>query len=183
MFGRRSRKITSQTKPFVLWFTGLSGSGKSTLADKTSHYLKKKNLTVERLDGDTVRSIFAQTGFSKKDRDEHIQRIGFLASMLERNGIIVICSFISPYRQARDLVRGQCLNFIEVYVQAKVEECERRDVKGLYKRARAGEINNFTGISDPYEPPENPEITVDTETQSIDESFEAIRKYIDKLLS
>jgi adenylylsulfate kinase len=175
-FGRKP------VKSFILWFTGLSGSGKSTLADKVFAYLKKRNINIERLDGDVVRSVFPQTGFTKEDRDSHIRRIGFLASLLERNGIIVISSFISPYKEARGFVRGQCIDFVEVYVKSSVKECEKRDVKGLYKKARLGEINNFTGVSDPYEPPENPEIIVDTDNQSVDESFEIIQKYINKLL-
>ena len=176
-FGRKS------LKPFVLWFTGLSGSGKSTLADKVFKYLEKRNIKVERLDGDVVRSVFPQTGFSKEERDKHIRRIGFLTSLLERNGIVVVSSFISPYREARQFVRSNCVHFIEVYVKASVDECERRDAKGLYKKARTGEISNFTGISDPYEEPENPEIIIDTNIQTIDESFAVIRKYINKLLS
>jgi adenylylsulfate kinase len=176
-FGRKP------VKSFVLWFTGLSGAGKSTLADKVFDHLKKKNLKVERLDGDVVRGVFPKTGFSKEDRDGHVKRVGFLASLLERNGVIVISSFISPYRQARSFVRQQCEKFVEVYVKATVNECESRDAKGLYKKARKGEIDHFTGISDPYEPPENPEITVDTDKQSVEESFEVVRKYIDKLLA
>ena len=116
----------------------------------------------ERLDGDVLRGVFPNTGFSKEARDEHIRRVGFMASRLEHHGVIVIASFISPYRQARQFVRDLCSNFIEVYVKASIDECTRRDVKGLYKKALAGEIKEFTGIDDPYEEPENPEIVVDT---------------------
>ena len=175
-------KNKESSNAFVLWFTGLSGSGKSTLADRVNVYLKDKGLKVECLDGDTVRSIFPQTGFSKEERDQHIKRMGFLASLLERNGVIVIASFVSPYAEARQFVRGQCDNFSEVYVKASLEECERRDVKGLYKKVRAGQIKNFTGVDDPYEEPINPELIVDTDVESADESFgkivELLSRYV-----
>jgi adenylylsulfate kinase len=167
-----------QITPFVLWFTGLSGSGKSTLANLLYNKLVKKGYKVERLDGDTVRSIFPQTGFTREDRNSHIKRIGYLASILEKNGVIVIASFISPYKESREFVRGLCKNFIEVYVDTSIEECERRDVKGLYKKARAGEIKNFTGINDPYEIPEYPEIIVRTDDQSLKVSMEKIEECI-----
>lgn len=165
-----------------MWFTGLSGAGKSTLADLIHRHLKEKDIKVERLDGDTVRSIFPNTGFSKEDRDNHVKRIGFLASMLERNDVVVIASFISPYKDSRNFVRGLCKNFVEVYVKASVEACECRDVKGLYKKAREGKIQNFTGISDPYEAPERPEIIIETEKESIDESLAIIKDYLNKHL-
>lgn len=169
-------------KPFVLWFTGLSGAGKSTLADKAYEYLQEKNLKVERLDGDTVRSIFPNTGFTKEERDNHIKRVGFLASMLERNDVVVVASFISPYRESRNFVRGLCTNFIEVYVKASLAACECRDVKGLYKKAREGHIQNFTGVSDPYEEPNHSEIIIETDKQSVKESFSVLKKYIDPYL-
>lgn len=175
-FGKKS------VKPFVMWFTGLSGAGKSTLSDKTAVYLKKCGLRVECLDGDVVRSIFPQTGFSREERDKHVKRIGFLASILERNGVVVLSSFVSPYEEARQFVRGLCDNFIEVYVKASVEECEQRDVKGLYKKARAGEIVNFTGIDDPYEEPRSPEIIIESGQQSVEESFEILKREINKRL-
>ncbi len=159
---------------FVLWFTGLSGSGKSTLADRIYEYLTKRGCRVERLDGDTIRSIFPDTGFTKEERNNHVKRVGYLASILEKNGIIVITSLVSPYIESRNFVRSRCTRFIEVYAAASLEACERRDVKGLYKKARAGEIKQFTGIDDPYEPPVNPEISIDTGKRSIDESVEAI---------
>lgn len=170
------------SKPFVLWFTGLPCSGKSTLSEMTYDYIKSKGYKVEHLDGDKVRSIFPQTGFKKEDRDTHIKRIGFLSSMLEKNGVIVTSSFVSPYQEARDFVRGLCDNFIEVYVATSVAECEKRDVKGMYKKARTGEIANFTGVSDPYEEPNNPQITVRTEEESPEESLDKIKKYIAKYL-
>jgi adenylylsulfate kinase len=138
---------------------------------------------VERLDGDTLRGIFPGTGFDRKSRNEHIMRVGVMASLLEKHGVLVIASFISPYRQTREFVRKQCRNFIEVYVNASLQECERRDVKGLYARARAGEIQQFTGIDDPYEAPESPELAIDTERRSVEESLEeilqAIRPYLE----
>lgn len=167
-----------EIKPSVIWFTGLSGSGKSTLSEAVYKALKKKGLKVEHLDGDAVRDIFPKTGFSKEERNRHIRRIGFLASKLEQNGVTVIASFISPYKEARDFVRGICNNFIEVHVATPLEVCEQRDVKGLYAKARAGEITQFTGIDDPYELPENPEIKIDTTNKTIDESVNSIVKYL-----
>ena len=161
-------------KARVIWFTGLSGAGKTTLAEKLAAYLKKNGEKCELLDGDTVRNIFPQTGFSKKERDDHVKRMGFLASMLERNGITVVASFISPYRESRDFVRKICRNFVEVYVSTSLEICEKRDVKGLYKKARKGEITSFTGIDDPYEAPLKPEITINTAGETVDESFEKL---------
>ena len=160
--------------PFVLWFTGLSGSGKSTLALRIHAYLTTRGYKVEWLDGDTIRSIFPDTGFTKEDRNSHVKRVGYLASILEKNGIIVISSLVSPYVESRDFVRTLCSKFVEVYLSTSLQECEQRDVKGLYKKARSGEITKFTGIDDPYEPPVNPEISIDTGKRSIDESADAI---------
>lgn len=131
-------------------------------------------MKVERLDGDEVRKIFPNTGFSKEERNDHIKRVGFLASKLEENGVSVIASFISPYRETRDFVRSLCNNFMEVHVATPLEECERRDVKGLYAKARKGEITRFTGIDDPYEQPLNPEIKIDTTNRYIEESIDYI---------
>lgn len=165
-------------KGFVLWLTGLSGSGKSTLAEQLYEHLERRGKKVERLDGDVLRGVFPNTGFSKESRDEHIRRVGFMASRLEHHGVIVIASFISPYRVAREFVRSLCGNFIEVYVRTSLAECQRRDVKGLYKKAMAGQIKEFTGIDDPYEEPLRPEITVDTEHQTVDESVNQIMDYL-----
>jgi len=159
-FGRQ------EVEPAVLWLTGLSGSGKSTIADMVATDLKHRGHHVERLDGDTIRNIFPNTGFSRAERDAHIRRVGFLASTLEKNGVFVVASFVSPYTESRQFVRSLCPHFIEVYVATPLEECERRDVKGLYAKARRGEIANFTGIDDPYEKPLQPEITIDTRTVS-----------------
>lgn len=166
-----------EVKPAVYWFTGLSGSGKSTLSKKTYDILKKKGLKVEYLDGNSVRNIFPKTGFSKEERNIHIKRVGFLASKLEKNGVIVIASFISPYQEARDFVRNLCSNFIEVYVSTPIEICEQRDTKGLYTKARKGEITNFTGINDPYETPKNPEIIIDTSDISIEKAVNKVIKH------
>ena len=165
---------------YVLWFTGLSGSGKSTLADLVAAELRARGQKVERLDGDIMRQVFPKTGFDRASRDEHIRRVGFLASRLEHHGVIVIASFISPYRQSRDFVRGLCDHFVEIHVKASLEECARRDVKGLYKKVQNGEIGQFTGISDPYEEPENPEIVVNTELQSPEECVNTIMNYISR---
>lgn len=170
--------LNIKKRVFVLWFTGLSGSGKSTLADRIYKKLTESGRKVERLDGDILRSVFPSTGFSRKERDEHIQRVGYLASRLEHHGIFVVASFISPYRQAREFVRKLCRNFIEVYVKASLETCKRRDVKGLYKKATDGKITSFTGIDDPYEEPENPEIVIDTDVQSIEQSEQIIMNYL-----
>jgi adenylylsulfate kinase len=163
-----------QVEPVVLWFTGLSGSGKSTLATWVADALKRRGLRVEELDGDSIRNIFPNTGFTKPERDAHIKRVGYLASKLEQNGVFVVASFVSPYRESRDFVRSLCTNFIEVYVSTPIEECERRDVKGLYARARRGEIANFTGVDDPYEPPLSPEIDVDTSEVDLQRAGERV---------
>ena len=171
-----------ENKGFVLWLTGLSGSGKSTLADKVYDRLSRNGRRVEKLDGDIMRGLFPSTGFTKQDRDEHIKRIGFVASLLERNGVIVIASFISPYRDTRRFVRNMCGNFVEVFVSASLDECEKRDIKGLYKKARAGQIKNFTGIDDPYEEPENAEIVVNTDSQTVEDSVDQIVDYLKRYI-
>jgi len=166
--------MTIANNNYVVWLTGLSGSGKSTLAEKVYLYLKDQGLRVERLDGDVVRSQFPQTGFSKKDRNDHIRRVGSMASSLERQGVIVVASFISPYKEAREEVRRACKNFIEVYVDTPLQECERRDPKGLYKKVRSGQISHFTGVDDPYEIPEAPEIIIKTQGRTVEESFKEL---------
>ncbi len=164
---------------FVLWLTGLSGSGKTTLAKLFEQELRAQGIRIERLDGDVVRqSLTADLGFSKEDRDKNIQRVTFVAKLLSRNDVGVVASFISPYRATRDWVRSEVTNFIEVFVECSLEECIRRDVKGLYAKALAGEISEFTGVSDPYEAPVNAEITVNTAEESIEESFAKIMGYV-----
>ncbi len=146
----------------VLWFTGLSGSGKSTIAQEVVQALRASGQKIEHLDGDAVRSVFPATGFTRPDRDAHVRRMGFMASRLEAHGVLVIASFVSPYRESRKAVRAMCTDFIEIFVDTPLAVCEERDVKGLYARARRGEIPNFTGIDDPYEPPMKAELVIDT---------------------
>ena len=169
-----------EVKPAVLWFTGLSGAGKSTLAEEVHRRMAKEGLRVETLDGDIVRRVFPKTGFSRPERDAHVRRVGFLASLLEKNGVFVLASFIAPYEESRQFVRSLCSDFIEIHVATPLEECERRDVKGRYQKARQGEIKYFTGIDDPYEEPVNPELRVDTTNMSIgaaaDEVMGLLRK-------
>jgi len=154
-----------------LWFTGLSGSGKSTIATIVAEELRQRGRRVELLDGDEVREHLSKgLGFSKEDRDTNIRRIGFVASLLARNGVVAVTAAISPYRAVRDEVRGWIDNFVEIHVATPVEECEARDVKGLYARARAGEIPEFTGVSDPYETPLTPEIRIETAGREPQES-------------
>lgn len=160
---------------FTIWFTGLSGAGKSTLSRLLEQRLRALGVRVELLDGDVVRTHLCKgLGFSKEDRDENIRRIGFVCELLSRNGVISIAAAISPYRAIRDEVRSKISNFIEVFVECPLEVLTERDVKGLYKKALAGEIQHFTGISDPYEAPLSPEVTVNSATESVEESMEKI---------
>jgi adenylyl-sulfate kinase len=163
------------TRGFTLWLTGLSGAGKSTLADALTLVLRERGLRVEVLDGDVVRTNLSKgLGFSKEDRDTNIRRIGFVAHLLSRNGVVAITAAISPYREIRDEIRAQIGDFVEVYVRCSLEELTRRDVKGLYAKAIRGEIANFTGVSDPYEEPLNPEVLVDSEQETVEESLARI---------
>ncbi|NJM59960.1 MAG: adenylyl-sulfate kinase [Oscillatoriales cyanobacterium RU_3_3] len=162
-------------KGFILWFTGLSGSGKTTISKALKPELKARGCKVEILDGDVVRTHLSKgLGFSKEDRDTNIRRIGFVAHLLSRNGVAAIAAAISPYRAIRDEIRTMEPNFVEIYVKAPLATCEARDVKGLYAKARAGEIKGFTGIDDPYEEPINPEIVCDTDCESVAESVKHI---------
>lgn len=158
-------------KGFTLWFTGLSGSGKSTLALAVEKDLKRRGMNVEVLDGDVVRTNLSKgLGFSQEDRDINIRRIGFVCNLLTRNDAVAIAAAISPYKAIRDENREMIGRFVEVYCECPIDELIKRDTKGLYKKALAGEIKGFTGIDDPYEAPENPEVTVNSSTESIDES-------------
>jgi adenylylsulfate kinase len=160
---------------FTVWFTGLSGAGKSTLSEALAPVLRDRGHKVEILDGDVVRTNLSKgLGFSKEDRDTNILRIGFVAHLLSRNGVAVITAAISPYRDIRDQNRHLIGDFIEVYAKCSIEELTRRDVKGLYEKALRGEIQNFTGISDPYEEPVEPEVVVDTERETVEESLNKI---------
>ena len=167
-------------KGFTLWFTGLSGAGKSTISEIVYERLRAGGAKVELLDGDVVRTHLSKgLGFSKEDRDTNIRRIGFVCEMLSRNGVIAIVAAISPYRAVREEVRSRIPNFIEVYVECPIPVLADRDVKGLYKKALAGELANFTGVSDPYEPPANPEVRIDSSNESVEAS---VRKVWDKLV-
>lgn len=163
----------------TIWFTGLSGAGKTTITTAVAQFLRENDYSLEVLDGDIVRENLTKgLGFSKADRDENIRRIGFVANLLTRHNVIVLVSAISPYREIREEVRGKIGDFVEVFVNAPLSVCEERDVKGLYKRARAGEIKSFTGIDDPYEPPLNPEVECRTDLEELSES---INKVLSKL--
>jgi adenylyl-sulfate kinase len=167
---------------FTLWFTGLSGAGKTALATALEPVLRERGLQVERLDGDIVRqSLTKDLGFSKEDRDTNIERVTFVAKLLTRNGVAVLCSFISPYIAVRDQSRAEIGEFVECYVECPLEVLVERDIKGLYKKALAGEIKNFTGVSDPYEAPPNPEIVVNSGTQTIEESMAIILQRLEEL--
>jgi adenylyl-sulfate kinase len=170
---------------FVVWFTGLSAAGKSTIAGLVATELEERGLVVDRLDGDVVREhLTKDLGFSKEDRDTNIGRIGWVASRLARAGAAVVVSAISPYEEARQRARALAEEhavFVEVYVATSIEECERRDPKGLYRKAHAGEIAEFTGVSDPYEVPSNPELTVHTEGRTPEESARLVIERLEQL--
>ena len=169
-------------KGLVIWLTGLPGSGKTTIANKVASILREKRYRVEVIDGDWARkTISLGAGYTREERKIHLHRIAWVARLLARNGVIVICSFVSPYRDVRKMIReiiSEEAPFIEVYVKCPLEECIRRDPKGLYKKALRGEIKHFTGISDPYEEPLNPEITVDTVNNSVEENASTIINYL-----
>ena len=171
-----------QHRGVTVWFTGLSGAGKTTISGAIAQILKEKQCKLEILDGDIVRENLTKgLGFSKADRDENIRRIGFVAHLLTRNGVIVLVSAISPYREIREEVREKIGDLVEVYVNAPLTVCEDRDVKGLYKKARAGEIKGFTGIDDPYEPPTNPEIECNTDQEDLSESITKVMQKLAEL--
>lgn len=169
-------------KGFTLWFTGLSGAGKTTISHIVEKEIRDRGANIEILDGDVVRENLSKgLGFSKEDRDTNIRRIAFVADLLSRNGTPVITAAISPYREIRDEAREMMGDrFIEVYVNASVEACAERDVKGLYEKAFKGEIKEFTGVSDPYEPPLNAEVTVETENEEPEDSAAKIVAYLDE---
>jgi len=173
---------TTEQKGFVLWFTGLSGAGKTTIADVVEARLKHRGSKIEVLDGDVVRTHLSKgLGFSREDRDTNIARIAFVANLLARNEVPVITAAISPYRETRDAARDLIGDgkFIEIHIATPLEECEKRDVKGLYAKARAGEIKEFTGISDPYEEPLDPEIKIDTTDHEPHDSADIILEYLE----
>jgi adenylylsulfate kinase len=167
---------------FTVWFTGLSCSGKTTVSQVVAEELRKRGLKVEVLDGDVVRTNLSKgLGFSKEDRDTNIKRIGFVCKLLSRNGVVAIGAAISPYREIRDYNRREIGDFLEVYCRCPLEVCIERDVKGLYKKALAGEITNYTGVSDPYEEPLNPEVVLETDKETVEESGGKVIRKIEEL--
>ena len=171
--------MDNEHRGFTLWFTGLSGAGKTTVAEIVERELRERGRQVEVLDGDIVRTNLSKgLGFSREDRNINVLRIGFVANLLTRNGVAVIVSAISPYKEAREQVRRRIIDFVEVFVDAPLEVCAERDVKGLYEKAFAGEIEQFTGVSDPYEPPAAPELHIKTDEE---EPHESARRVILKL--
>ncbi|MDQ0162538.1 adenylyl-sulfate kinase [Aeribacillus alveayuensis] len=180
---KEDRQKLNGHKSVVLWFTGLSGAGKSTLSVEVEKELHQRGIRTYILDGDNIRhGLNKNLGFSAEDRKENIRRIGEVSKLMVDAGIVTLTAFISPYREDRDMVR-QLLGekeFIEIYVKCSLEECERRDPKGLYKKARAGEIKGFTGIDDPYEAPENPELVVETDKQTLEESVKKVITYLEE---
>ena len=171
-----------QHKGFTVWFTGLSGAGKSTVSQILEGHLRALGARVEVLDGDVIRThLSTGLGFSKEDRDTNIRRIGFVCQLLSRNGVIAIAAAISPYRETRDFVRSQIEHFVEVYARCPLEKLMERDVKGLYKKALAGEIKEFTGVSDPYEEPLAPEVIIDTHLETPEQSADKIWAKLEEL--
>jgi adenylylsulfate kinase len=171
-----------QHRGVTVWFTGLSGAGKTTISHALADKLKAQKCKLEILDGDIVRENLTKgLGFSKEDRNTNIRRIGFVAHLLTRNDVIVFVSAISPYREIRDEVKGLIGDFVEVFVNAPLNVCEERDVKGLYKKARSGEIPEFTGVSDPYEAPENPTVECRTDLETLEESMAKVMKTLEEL--
>jgi adenylyl-sulfate kinase len=172
--------VADDDKGFCLWFTGLSGAGKSTIAEVVVDELRRRGHRVELLDGDEVRENLSKgLGFSKEDRDTNIRRIGWVAAVLARNGVVAVTAAISPYRDIRDEVRGLIDNFVEVFVDTPLDVCEERDTKGLYAKARSGEIPQFTGVSDPYEPPLDPEVRVVTHDRDVAASAAQVLSYLE----
>jgi adenylylsulfate kinase len=171
-----------EQKGLTVWFTGLSGAGKTTISRVVANELREEGYKVELLDGDMLRQTLTKgLGFSREDRDENVRRIGYVANLLTRNDVIVLVSAISPYRQIRTQMRLDIADFIEVYVNAPLSVCEQRDVKGLYKKARAGEVRNFTGIDDPYEAPLFPEVVCNTHIETIAESAGKVLSKMEEL--
>jgi len=174
--------MTTGTTGYTLWFTGLSGAGKTTLSTAVAIVLRERGQRVEVLDGDVVRTNLSKgLGFSRENRDTNIRRIGFVARLLTRNDVVAVVAAISPYRSTRDEVRAHIGRFVEVHVRCPLEELIRRDVKGLYERALRGEVTQFTGVSDPYEPPLNPEVVVDTDQEPVEQSVQTVVAALERL--
>ena len=169
-------------KGVTIWFTGLPCCGKTTIAKKVYEILINKEYKVEHLDGDIVREeLTSDLGFSKEDRDENLKRVSFVAKLLSRNNIIVLATFVSPYRKRRQKSKKEIKNFVLIYVKCSIEECKKRDVKGMYKKAMEGKIKNFTGVDDPYEEPKNPDLVIDSENETVDESVSKVLKKLKDL--
>ena len=171
-FGRK------RIEPFNLWFTGLPLSGKSTLADAVYKELKKQDIPLERLDSKDIRELIPDVGFERSDRHRHLSRIGHLIRTLQNNSVSAVASFVSPYQESRDAIKGMTNNYIEVYVKANLETCKSRDFKGVYQKAESGELKNFTGVSDVYEEPKSATIVIDTDKESIEEAVQKIVKLV-----
>ena len=178
----RIRFGKKEIEPFVVWFTGLPGSGKTVIASTLARKLEEKGLKVDHLDGGNVRHIFPETGFSKEEVDQHIKRVGYLASKMEKKGVFVVASFVSPYRESRNFVKELCNNFIEIYLSAPLEICEKRESRGLYAKARAGKIKNLPGFDVTYQEPEAPELIIDTEKATIEEATDKVLKRLKKYI-
>jgi adenylylsulfate kinase len=171
-----------KAKGFTLWFTGFSGSGKSTIAERVALKLEKLGILHETLDGDIVRTHLSKgLGFSKEDRDENVRRVGFVCQLLNKHGVNTIVSVISPYRSSRDHNRTRIQRFVEVFADCPLEVCAERDLKGLYQKAKSGELKHFTGVDDPYEPPLNAEVVCHTDKESVEESVEKVMKKLQEL--
>ncbi|WP_425076414.1 adenylyl-sulfate kinase [Psychroserpens sp. S379A] len=183
---KTDRIASNKHNSFLLWFTGLSGSGKSTIANVVEQKLFQKGIKTYTLDGDNIRKgINKDLSFSPEDRTENIRRIAEIANLMIDGGLVVLAAFVSPYKKDRENIKSivKDVNFVEIFVNTSVEECERRDVKGLYKKARAGEIKNMTGVSAPYEAPEHPDIEIKTENESVELAADRIVDYITPKLS
>jgi len=167
-----------QIEPFNIWFTGLPLSGKTTIADSVYQELEKLHIPIERLDSKDIRDIIPNIGFDRKDRNRHMSRVGYLIQKLQKNSISTVASFVSPYKESRKVIRDMVTNNIVVYVKADIESCKARDYKGVYAKAIAGELQNFSGINDVYDIPEHAEITIDTDTTSVQEATEIIVAYV-----
>ena len=171
-----------EIQPFVLWFSGLSGSGKRRISEKVYEVLQKEGLKLEYLNGETVRKLFPQTGFSREERIIHNERVGYLASKLEKNGVFVVAAFESPFKESREFIRNICKNYIEVYVSTPLEYCQKEDRRGLYAQAEKGEVKGVSGVDFPYEEPENPAVKVDISQMSVEEAVDQVVKHLEKYI-
>ncbi len=170
-----------EQKGVTIWFTGLPCCGKTTIAKRVKEKLEDEEIDVELLDGDTVRDYIRNKDFSQEGRNKHLRYIALMAKLLSERGVIVLCTFVSPYRENRDFARSICTHFAEIYVKCPVEICMERDVKGMYKKAMKGEIKNFTGVDDPYEEPENPAFVLETDRENIEESTGKVLERLEEL--